>query len=230
MKFKMMAVVCMLTFLCASCADSGTPANADTSETGAVEAGPMWAQMKQEREQHFTGLNLDGIGDSDDEIYVSTIQFGDYEDKATAVRIRLGTGEALAEIIPQYGSYALHTGRLFSDEKDAVILEITNAASNYGAADVFVLDVIPVGADVIPEIAIRLGTKDGALCVSSTEADVFTTDSVTIGTEVLDIDDESQQGLRIHYHVPNNSDETISIYWAGNNSNESNGWMKIAGQ
>ncbi|MDE7130732.1 MAG: hypothetical protein K2O65_02900 [Lachnospiraceae bacterium] len=36
----------------------------------------------------FQNLNLDGVGEADDEAYVSVYQFGDYEDKVTVISMK----------------------------------------------------------------------------------------------------------------------------------------------
>lgn len=47
----------------------------------------------------------------------------------------------MVQVLPVYGDYSFLPGRLFSEEKDAIILEVKVPASNYGAATVFALDV-----------------------------------------------------------------------------------------
>ena len=53
---------------------------------------PLWAQPVEEHGQLFTGLNLDGIGDHDDEAYVSLYDWdhnGLYDASQLVVRMRL---------------------------------------------------------------------------------------------------------------------------------------------
>ncbi len=52
--------------------------------------------------------------------------------------------DALAKVFPVYGNFSLQTGRLFLENKDALILEVENPTSNYGAANIFVLDVFAI--------------------------------------------------------------------------------------
>ena len=64
-----------------------------------TEDVPLWAKGVETEKKLFKGLNLDGIGDSDDEAYISIYQFGDYEeDRITVMRIHLGTGETIAKM------------------------------------------------------------------------------------------------------------------------------------
>lgn len=79
---------------------------------------PIWAMGTQVDGELYQNLNLDGIGDFDDEAYVSICQFGDYEDKVTVVSMHLGTGETVAQVFSVYGDYTLQTGRIFSEKKD----------------------------------------------------------------------------------------------------------------
>ncbi len=72
-------------------------------------------------------------------IWVQELQTGgDFEDNITVMRIHLGTGETMAKVFPVYGNFSLQTGRLFSENKDALILEVENPTSSYGAANILV--------------------------------------------------------------------------------------------
>lgn len=106
------------------------------------ENEPSWAKAVELEAEFLAGLNLDGVGDSDDEAYVSVFHFGDrFPDKITVLRIHLGTGETMAKIFPVYGFLSLKTGKLFSENRDAIVLEIMDATSTYGAATIFVVRV-----------------------------------------------------------------------------------------
>lgn len=64
-------------------------------DTVDAEDVPFWTTGNQTDGELFQNLNLDGIGDFDDEAYVSIYQFGDYEEKITVVSIHLGTGSGI---------------------------------------------------------------------------------------------------------------------------------------
>jgi hypothetical protein len=88
---------------------------------------PRWAQPVEEHGQLFTGLNLDGNGDYDDEAYVSLYcwddnGFGRYDASEIVVRIRLGTGETTAHIVQAVGSYQFYTAKLFSEKRTQLCL------------------------------------------------------------------------------------------------------------
>ncbi|BDE87322.1 hypothetical protein CE91St42_17800 [Oscillospiraceae bacterium] len=76
---------------------------------------------------------MDGIGNADDEAYVSIFEYGEYNEKITVLRIHLGTGETVANVFPVCGPYNFLTGKLFSKDKDAIVLEVPVSGSNYGA-------------------------------------------------------------------------------------------------
>lgn len=183
-----------------STADSQIIDNAEQTDTGEVntenaidtEEEPSWAMGTQMEGELFQNLNLDGIGEADDEAYISVYQFGDYEDKVTVIRIHLGTGETMAQVLPVYGDYSFLTGRLFSEEKDAIIVEVKVPASNYGAATVFALDVFPVGIDPIPTVVTRLDTSESIML---TDGNIIEKSEVTFGTEAVDLGDMLCQGL-----------------------------------
>lgn len=165
-----------------------------------TEDAPIWAMGTQVDGELFQNLNLDGVGDYDDEAYVSIYQFGDYEDKVTVISIHLGTGETVAQVFPVYGDYTLQTGRVFSEEKDAIILEICDSTSNYGAASVFVLDVSPAKVyGPIPSAGTLLNTTESITLADGEIIDTTVFQNlVTGGTKVVDIEGMPQQGLLIY--------------------------------
>lgn len=217
-------VVFILMLLCSGCGGNEN----ESSESGfdelsflpgitedvPVEVGnqaPYWAQGVRLEENLFQDLNLDGIGESDDEAYVCIYQLDDYEDKIIMIWVHLGTGETIAECFPVYGHYHFMTGKLFSEDKDAIILEVWAPGSNYGAADLFVLNISPVGADPIPTITVRLDT--------TTVQDVLLLGDVIFGTEIADIESLPLQGLKVYVVGPSSPEgghppalEKI-IYW-----------------
>lgn len=207
-------------------ADSHTTEGAVQTETveinednNGAEDEPSWAKGTQTGGKLFQNLNLDGIGDADDEAYVSVYQFGDYEDKVTVISIHLGTGETVAQVIPVYGDYSLQTGRLFSEEKDAAILEIRDFTSNYGAATVIILNVSPAGVDPMPSVGAVLNTTESIMLADGNMIEnSILTNQVTGGTEVVDIKDMSLQGVSIYFIGEKGQYQEVQriFYWTDN--------------
>lgn len=187
---------------------------------------PSWATGTQMEGKLFQNLNLDGVGEADDEAYVSVYQFGDYEDKVTVICIHLGTGETMAKVLPVYGDYSFLTGRLFSEEKDAIILEVKVPASNYGAATVFAFDVFPVGVDSIPTVVTRLDTSESIMLADGNiiEQSGFENSEVTFGTEAFDVGDMACQGLSVYFIGEKGQfqERQRILYWIDN------GWTIIS--
>lgn len=184
-----------------------------------TEDTPVWAMGTQVDGELYQNLNLDGIGNFDDEAYVSICQFGDYEDKVTVVSIHLGTGETVARVFSVYGDCTLQTGRIFSEDKDAVILEICDSTSNYGAATVFVMDVSPAKVyGPIPSAGILLNTTEA---VTLADGEIVDTTSlpnlVTGGTKVVDIDGMPRQGVLIYSTGEDGEYQGLPriFYWMG---------------
>ena len=164
-----------------------------------AEDEPIWTKGSQIDGTLFQDLNLDGIGDSDDEAYVSVYQFGDYDEKVTAISIHLGTGETVAQVFHVYGDYSLQTGKVFSEEKDAIILQIRDFTSNYGAATVFVVNVSPAGVDPIPSAGTLLNTTESIMLADGNIIDTsLFPNLVTDGTKVVDIEGMPRQGVLIY--------------------------------
>lgn len=231
-------MIALLSVMIMGCSNSNSAAdgqiidNAEQTDTGEVNTEnaidteePSWAIGTQMESELFQNLNLDGIGEADDEAYVSVYQFGDYEDKVTVIRIHLGTGETMAQVLPVYGDYSFLTGSLFSEEKDAIILEVQVPASNYGAATVFVLDVNPVGADPIPTVTTRLDTENSITLADGNVLDnSFITNSVTDGTKAVDVSDMPRQGVSIYFLDENGRYQGLQriFYWTDD------GWTVIS--
>lgn len=165
-----------------------------------AEDKPIWAMGTQVDGELYQNLNLDGVGDFDDEAYVCIYQFGDYEDKVTVISIHLGTGETVAQVFPVYGDYTFQTGRIFSDKKDAIILEVSDSTSNYGAATVFVLNVSPTKVfDPILSAGTLLNTTESVMLADGEIIDTTSLPNlVTGGTKVVDIEGMPRQGVLIY--------------------------------
>ena len=183
---------------------AGNTNQADTEENVDVSAEeaedePFWAKGTQTDGTLFQNLNLDGVGDSDDEAYVSVYQFGDFNEKVTVVSVHLGTGETMAQVFPVYGDYSLQTGRLFSEEQDDIVLQVCDLTSNYGAAAVFVVSVSPAGAAPIPSIGTPLNTMESIMLADGNIIDTsLYPNPVTDGTRIVDIEGMPRQGVLIY--------------------------------
>lgn len=191
-----------------------------------IEPEPPWAQGTQSDGQLFQGLNLDGVGDSDDEVYVSIFQYGAFEEKITSLRIRLGTGETMANVFPLYGPYNLLTGKLFSTDKEAIVLEIPVPGSNYGAVNIFALDIAPVGADPVPTSTVRMDTIKGIILNSGDSFPNGFNEALKQTTKIVDIEDSTLQGLEIHASL-NGEDVAETVHWLGNNYGADDGWSLL---
>lgn len=160
---------------------------------------PIWTKGMQVDGTLFQNLNLDGVGNSDDEAYVSVYQFGDYDEKVTVISIHLGTGETMAQVFPVYGDYSLQTGRLFSEEQDDIVLQVCDLTSNYGAATVFVVSVSPAGVNSVPSIGTPLNTIESIMLSDGNIIDTsLFPNLVTDGTKIVDIEGMPRQGVLIY--------------------------------
>lgn len=176
---------------------------------------PDWAKPIPHRGQLFQNLNLDGIGDADDKIYISIYQWSDTFDAATVISIHLGTGETLAKVYPVYGIYSLQTGPLFSDDKDAVVLELSDPRTNWGAASVIVLDIYPMEKDSTPYILERINTMEHSIKNIQGEL-IVERERIVVGTDIVDIDESVLDALTIpHLSVDGKKIEQLeTIYWS----------------
>jgi len=198
----------------------------DTSQNNVESSDEsLWAQPVEEYGQLFTGLNLDGIGDYDDEAYVSLYDWdynGLYNASQLVVRIRLGTGDITAHIVQAVGSYQFYTAKLFSEKKDAIVLEVNTQYANSGLVSVFALDVYGSSEENVVE---RLNTS-GEDPILSADGEKLYTGGLIVGTTIADIENKPLQGIVLHssgegYSGNIGDRETQTIYW-----NE-NGWIVL---
>lgn len=180
---------------------------------------PYWAQGVQQDGKLYQNLNLDGVGEADDEAYVSIYRFGDdnHSTWAMVLRVRLGTGEIMAEIYPIEGFYEFETGKLLSEDRDAIILSTVNGYSNYNATNFLVLKVSPanpaeyIGASIWAALDTAAQPDGKSLDILKGNGSSWGLrgldggDGSTIMTwapEVVDIDGSSLQGLKVTIFDP----------------------------
>ncbi len=178
---------------------------------------PDWAKPAPHRGQLFQNLNLDGIGDADDEVYISIYQWSNTFDAATVISIHLGTGETLAKVYPVYGIYSLQTGPLFSKDKDAVVLELSDPRTNWGAASIIVLDIFPAEGDSSSYIWERINTMEDSIKNNHEEL-IVERDRIVVGTDIVEIDESVLDGLAIPYLSADGKkmEQLETIYWNNN--------------
>lgn len=217
---KMSWLFCIILLFCTACTNGGQdeasfalnqiPLDSET------KSEPTWALGVETEGQLFKELNLDGVGTKDDEAYVSMFQFGDFEDKVIVLRVHLGTGETMARVFPVYGHYTFQTGTLFSKEKDAIVLEVQAPGSNYGAADIFVLDIYPKGTDPIPTIVMRLDTSAEPIKLVSGDG-IPDFRGITDGAKITDVEGAPLQGLEVFSIGPKGKWRELHkiLYWTG---------------
>ena len=117
----------------------------------------------------------------------------------------------MANVFPVCGPYNFLTGKLFSKDKDAIVLEVPVSGSNYGAVNIFALDVFPVGTAPEPISVIRMVTTKG---IVMNPGEAFPNEESIKDTT---------QGLEIHTYL-NKEDSSDILYWAGDNWQADDGW------
>lgn len=218
---------------------SDSPEAAVNIPTTAGSQVPYWAQATQVKGNLFQSLNLDGIGENDDETYVSMYEFGDDNRRIIVLRVHLGTGETLVEVFPIFGyqDYDFKTGKIFSEDKEAIILGVQELTSNYNATDLWVLDVSPARIEVNPGAGMWVGLDttappngmsseifkdtDSSWGITSSDGDT----RMTWAPEVVDIEGSPLQGLKIVIYDPDEGArkewENV-LYWKDEKWNDGN--------
>ncbi len=239
MKKKIRMILFSAMLFCAGCGKnsdnpvdsfnepSPSPEVLENIPAAAGSQAPYWAQGVRQDGKLYQGLNLDGVGDADDEAYVSMYRFGDDSRRIIALIVHLGTGETLTEIYPlfEYQDYGFMTGRIFSEDRDAIILGTQNLASNYNATNLWVLEVHPAksgdeysaaGMWVLLDTAAQPDgmsldvLKGNGLSWGLVDGNGFPT--ITWFPEVVDMEGSPLQGLKVTIYDPHMA-EGISKEW-----------------
>ena len=96
------------------------------------------------REDELTGLTLDEVGIEDDSVLIESRYPTDLSApcEITLYAILGGDEGVLTYDWELYAYPKLLSGRLTNPERDSIVIELSNMGSNYGAADIVVLDVV----------------------------------------------------------------------------------------
>lgn len=174
-----------------------------------------WYTPIIEKSQHFSGLNLDGTGEKDDQVVITTYRWeGSLEDSYTLLSIRLGTGEILSKGFHGWVDFTFQTGHLTSQEMESIVLEISSKTSNFCAATVYVLEISEDNAGFFLAEPVIVGdfTERHKL------ANCIDVPLLTIGTTILE---DGQDGLgevrlfEIDIDHPNGEDSSHTLVWNG---------------
>ena len=154
-------------------------------------------------EKEFKHLNIDGVGINDDSITVisTVLVYPEIEAPlSTEIKIKAGNGKVIDMCIPVSGeSFTVLTAHLFSDEREAVILEMDVPGSNYDAINLFVWDVCYDNNSL--NAIERFATLDAE--GNRIESVVLNTEKINIstickGTNIVDVSQTDIQGLAIN--------------------------------
>lgn len=184
------------------------PTPAPLIDTSAPTQSPDWAKVSEEHATSFKDLNLDGVGEADDAVYASVYRWGEKGDAATVIIVKLGTGEVLSKVYEGFTIPVIHFGHLLSATYDALVVELWNPYSNYGATSLHVLEIVPVGADAFPSIIEKLSLAGGD--DASIEETKLVPTEVVMGSEIVSLPDSTLQGIKVK--MLNNQERFLSLY------------------
>lgn len=170
------------------------------------QAPPVWVLrgVTNKYVSEYNALNLDGIGDNDDRITVTSLleltSDGGEDTWETGLYIELGDGQTMELSVPVSGKrFVFDTAPLFSEERDAVVLEIDVPYSNYGAADLFVWDVFQDENGSVQAVN-RFSTTDlpeGEYITLSSGQTIELDGSIISGTEICNVAGTKLKGLKL---------------------------------
>ena len=204
--------IILSVFLFSGCATHEITAESSEPENS-EEAS--WYTPVADKAEHFTGLNLDGAGDHDDQAVVTTYRWeGSLEDCYTLLSVRLGTGKVLSRGFRGWMDFTFQTGHLSSREKESIVLEISSKTSNYCAATVYVLE---IGEDD-PGVFLSEPVIVGDFSYRPKLTNCMDVPLLTIGTTILEGGpDELDKVQLFEIDIDRPSDEDIphTLAWNG---------------
>lgn len=220
---RLSVLILPLLFLaiCSGCTQK-ISVNSEDISTIATETSPQDFQVKEEDIKFYDSLNLDGIGTHDDSLYISLYRWCNSDAAVIVLQVKLGTGETMAEVIPSGGDAYLYFGHLFSPEKDAVVIQVGFPRSDYGASKLYIYDIYGAGeVDSFPSIVEKFNCAGNNDFAPTVDKDIIKDDIVTMGTEIVKIDDYPLQGIALEFDNNNEKWNNFKkiIYW------KENGWF-----
>lgn len=174
-----------------------------------TEVYPNWTNSNEANQQIYNNLNLDGIGDSDDSIYISTYSWGRQYDGVVVLQAKLGTGEVLIKIYDVFEIPSILIGHLQYENKDSIVVELLNRTSNYTSTKLSILEAIPAHQEGGAELVERLLLTEEA--DEKTNVTMFTPYPVVYGSEIVGVEGSNLQGLKVPLLNFNNREELIYV-------------------
>lgn len=180
--------------------------------------------------KEFKDLNIDGVGIKDDSITVisTVLVYPEIEASlSTKIKIQLGNGEVIDMCIPVSSeSFAVLTAHLFSDEREAVILEMGVPGSNYDAVNLFVWDVCyDNGSLNATERFATLDAEGNRIEYIELDTEKLNVGAMCKGTNIVDVPQLDMQGLTINIWEYNEDEkwhsEQKAIFY------DSKGWNQL---
>lgn len=206
---------------------SGFDGSATTEPDSAVimaQAKRLGFTVEELDGQTFDTLNLDGVGDNDDTLYVSRYRWsGESASDITVLQVMLGTGEYCAKIYPGGHSPSILFGHIRNAEKQDIVLTLESYTSTYGAAEIYLLEVLgATDASPTPQLVETLELRD-ELGHSFAKAAPYTryTKLLVYGTEVVDSpssDYDTLEAKLLNQSDPQKEPENfnrLTIDWSG---------------
>lgn len=154
----------------------------------------------------YETLNLDGEGEADDSLIVTSFDYDSPQGTHTVAEVILGTGETLTWSCDDTGNPDILPAHLTSPDRQSIVLVLAERTSNYGAADYFVLDV--ENGSLVEKA--RLGTGDPA------SGDLTAADSMLLFWCSVDSPPEGLDALRIPTLYPDKWHTLYGrLFWDG---------------
>ena len=175
------------------------------------------SQFMKDVEEFADGLNLDGSGNHNDSVRVTSYENqNDIFDSYVVLEVILNQDETIQKKFtgPHKYSISVTHGNLFTEDREGFVISMSFFGSNYGASDVYAYEVVKNNgkAELVERLSLRDSEgendsrKEPASCLYRFK------DEFVFDGEIYFIEELNQDGIQVEFYVDRLVPAYI-IYW-----------------
>ena len=174
-------------------------------------------QFMKDVEEFADGLNLDGSGNHNDSVRVTSYENqNDIFDSYVVLEVILNQDETIQKKFtgPHKYSISVTHGNLFTEDREGFAICMEYFGSNYGASDVYAYEVVKNNgkAELVERLSLRDSEGDNDSRRESSFCLSWLKDEFVFDGEVYFIEELNQDGIRVQFYVDREVPAYI-IYW-----------------
>lgn len=163
-------------------------------------------QFMKDVEEFADGLNLDGSGNHNDSVRVTSYENqNDIFDSYVVLEVILNQDETIQKKFtgPHKYSISVTHGNLFTEDREGFAICMEYFGSNYGASDVYAYEVVKNNgkAELVERLSLRDSEGDNDSRRESSFCLSWLKDEFVFDGEVYFIEELNQDGIRVQFYV-----------------------------